>query len=114
MRGSLFVAFMASTVLLGLPGCGSRDGRDSKMDEIDRHIEAIDGLIKEMPEASPSEARNKALAAEVHLKSIWEATDFLKGSFKAYPPTNAQAKRYSQQIDRIGAAGDKVVAALRR
>jgi len=109
---SVAAAFAVS--LAAASGCGSRDGRDTKMDEIDAHLAAIATLVREMPAAPPAAAREKARAAEVHLSGIWAAVEVLKQSFKALPPTNAQAKRFGEFVDRIDAAGNQTIAALKR
>ena len=84
------------------------------MDEIDRHIEAIDTLVKAIPDVPPGAGREKALAAEVHMKAIWEIVEFLKDSFQKYPPDKKQARRFSALTDKIGAASEKTVAAFKR
>lgn len=103
----------ATGVLTGCAAFSSSDGRDSKMDEIEQHLTAIDTLVKAIPSAQPGTGREKALAAKVHMDSIWEIIEFLKGSFQKYPPDKKQAQRFSELKAKIEAAGDKTVAALK-
>ena len=119
MRWSTHIgrAVITAALVIGavaVPGCGASDGRDAKMDEIDRHVEAIDALVKAIPDVPPEAGREKALAAKVHMDAIWEVVEFLKGSFQKYPPDKKQARRFSELKEKIGAASDKTVAALKR
>lgn len=108
------VATLSATgVLTGCAAWESSDGRDSKMDEIEQHITAIDMLVKAIPDAPPGTGREKALATKVHMDSIWEIIEFLKGSFQKYPPNKKQAQRFSELKVKIEAAGDKTVRALK-
>jgi hypothetical protein len=103
----------ATSILTGCAVWESSDGRDSKMDEIDQHLTAIDTLLKAIPNAPPEARREKALAAKVHMDSIWETIDFLKDSFQHLPPKKKQAERFTRLGDKITSAGDKTVAALK-
>lgn len=112
------VAFAVSVV-----GCGSgggapapaapaapRDAVDAKLDEFERHLEAIDLIFRDIDTVPPADAARKSVAADEHITAMGEIVNALK----TVATTDAQNGRFARLLPRAQAHMKKNVEVSRR
>lgn len=116
----LFVVALAA----GAAGCGSgggaapapapsappRDAVDAKLDEFERHLEAIDLIFRDIDTVPPADAVRKSVAADEHITAMGAIVNALKTA----TTTDAQNDRFARLLPRAQAHMKKNVDVSQR
>jgi hypothetical protein len=92
------------------PPAAPRNEVDAKLDEFERHLDAIDLVFKDIDAAPPAEAARKSVAADAHITAMGDIVN----SLKTVATTPEQDKRFAQLLPRAQAHMRKNVEISRR
>ncbi len=83
---------------------------DAKLDEFERHLEAIDLIFRDIDAVPPADAARKSVAADEHITAMGDIVNALK----TVATTDAQNGRFARLLPRAQAHMKKNVEVSRR
>jgi hypothetical protein len=92
------------------PPPSPRDAVDAKLDEFERHLDAIDLIFRDIDTVPPADAARKSVAADEHITAMGAIVN----SLKTAATTDAQNDRFARLLPRAQAHMKKNVEVSRR